>query len=111
MTNGGGLAAADKGAKKNDKGAKKGGAAQPCKLAKIVVTVVRKDGAKGDNFFSDIYLEGQAGKVTWRNPHAEFELELATDLKLPTDLATRALPLPPAPGRSRPRGGRGGRRR
>ncbi|MFO1052672.1 MAG: hypothetical protein U1F36_10705 [Planctomycetota bacterium] len=60
MTNGGGLAAADKGAKKNDKGAKKGGAAQPCKLAKIVVTVVRKDGAKGDNFFSDVYLEGQA---------------------------------------------------
>lgn len=44
-----------------------------------------------------IYLEGQAGKVTWRNPHAEFELELAADLKLPTDLATRALPPQSAP--------------
>jgi hypothetical protein len=39
-----------------------------------------------------IYLEGQAGKVMWRNPHAEFELEVAADLKLPADLATRALP-------------------
>lgn len=44
-----------------------------------------------------IYLEGQAGKVTWRNPHAEFELEVAADLKLPADLATRALPAQSAP--------------
>ena len=39
-----------------------------------------------------IYLEGRAAKVAWRNPHAELELELAADLKLPADLATRALP-------------------
>jgi Family of unknown function (DUF6152) len=39
-----------------------------------------------------IYLEGRAAKVAWRNPHVEFELELAADLKLPADLATRALP-------------------
>ncbi|MCW5634831.1 MAG: hypothetical protein KIT17_15970 [Rubrivivax sp.] len=39
-----------------------------------------------------IYLEGQAGKVMWRNPHVEFELEVPADLKLPADLATRALP-------------------
>lgn len=44
-----------------------------------------------------IYLEGQAGKVTWRNPHAEFDLEVAADLKLPADLATRALPAQSAP--------------
>ncbi len=44
-----------------------------------------------------IYLEGQAGKVTWRNPHAEFELEVAADLKLPADLATRLLPAQSAP--------------
>jgi len=44
-----------------------------------------------------IYLEGQAGKVTWRNPHAEFELEVAADLKLPADLAGRALPAQSAP--------------
>ena len=39
-----------------------------------------------------IYLEGKAAKVAWRNPHAEMELDLAADLKLPADLATRALP-------------------
>lgn len=44
-----------------------------------------------------IYLEGQAGKVTWRNPHVEFELEVAADLKLPADLATRTLPAQSAP--------------
>ena len=39
-----------------------------------------------------IYLEGRAAKVAWRNPHAELELDLAADLKLPADLATRVLP-------------------
>lgn len=39
-----------------------------------------------------IYLEGKAAKVAWRNPHAELELDLAADLKLPADLATRTLP-------------------
>ncbi len=44
-----------------------------------------------------IYLEGTAAKVAWRNPHAELELELPTDLKLPADLATRNLPAQTAP--------------
>lgn len=39
-----------------------------------------------------LYLEGRAARVAWRNPHAELELELAPDLKLPADLATRTLP-------------------
>ncbi len=39
-----------------------------------------------------IYLEGRAAQVAWRNPHAELTLELAADLKLPTDLASRSLP-------------------
>lgn len=39
-----------------------------------------------------IYLEGTARKVAWRNPHAEFELELRADLKLPADLAQRTMP-------------------
>jgi hypothetical protein len=39
-----------------------------------------------------IYLEGRAGKVAWRNPHVELELEVAADLKLPADLPLRALP-------------------
>jgi hypothetical protein len=44
-----------------------------------------------------IYLEGTARKVAWRNPHAEFELELRADLKLPADLARRAMPAQSAP--------------
>jgi len=44
-----------------------------------------------------IYLEGRAVKVSWRNPHAEIELELAADLKLPADLPTRSLPPQAAP--------------
>ena len=39
-----------------------------------------------------LYLEGKARKVAWRNPHVEFELELPAELKLPADLAQRALP-------------------
>lgn len=44
-----------------------------------------------------LYLEGRAVGVAWRNPHVEFELEVAADLKLPADLATRALPAQSAP--------------
>ena len=45
-----------------------------------------------------IYLEGQAAKVAWRNPHAELELELPTSgLSLRADLASRALPPQSAP--------------
>jgi Family of unknown function (DUF6152) len=44
-----------------------------------------------------IYLEGKARKVTWQNPHAEVELELASGLKIPADLANRALPAQTAP--------------
>lgn len=39
-----------------------------------------------------LYLEGRAVNVAWRNPHAEFDLDLAPDLKLPADLAQRATP-------------------
>lgn len=39
-----------------------------------------------------VYLEGRAVKVAWRNPHVEFDLEVAPDLKLPADLAQRTLP-------------------
>jgi hypothetical protein len=44
-----------------------------------------------------IYLEGKAAKVSWRNPHAELELELPAELRLPADLATRTLPPQSAP--------------
>ncbi len=44
-----------------------------------------------------LYLEGTARKVSWRNPHAEFDLELQGDLQLPADLARRPLPAQSAP--------------
>lgn len=39
-----------------------------------------------------IYLEGRAVNVAWRNPHVELDLDVAADLKLPPDLAQRAVP-------------------
>lgn len=39
-----------------------------------------------------IWLEGKVTKVAWRNPHAELEIELPPGLKLPADLAQRAVP-------------------
>ena len=39
-----------------------------------------------------LWLEGRAAQVSWRNPHVEFKLEVAPDLKLPVDLAARKLP-------------------
>lgn len=44
-----------------------------------------------------LYLEGRAVSVAWRNPHAELVLEAAPDLRLPADLAARALPPQTAP--------------
>jgi hypothetical protein len=44
-----------------------------------------------------IYLEGRAANVVWRNPHAEFDLDVPTDLRLPADLAARTLPAQSAP--------------
>jgi Family of unknown function (DUF6152) len=39
-----------------------------------------------------IYLEGKAGKVKWQNAHTEIMLDIAPNIKLPTDLASRAVP-------------------
>jgi hypothetical protein len=39
-----------------------------------------------------VYLAGTARKVAWRNPHVEFDLEVAPDLKLPAGLAQRPVP-------------------
>ena len=40
-----------------------------------------------------IYLEGKVKSTKWQNPHAEITVNVANDLKLPTNLATR---MPPA---------------
>ena len=39
-----------------------------------------------------IYLEGKVLKSAWRNPHAELQLQLNADLKLPADLKARTPP-------------------
>jgi hypothetical protein len=45
-----------------------------------------------------LYLEGRAARVAWRNPHVELQLDLGPEpLKLPADLASRALPAQSAP--------------
>lgn len=44
-----------------------------------------------------LYVAGKAVKVAWRNPHVEFDLELAPTLALPADLAQRKLPAQTAP--------------
>lgn len=44
-----------------------------------------------------IWLEGTARDVRWQNPHAELHLQRAPDLRLPADLAARALPAQTAP--------------
>ncbi|MDI1267682.1 MAG: DUF6152 family protein [Polaromonas sp.] len=44
-----------------------------------------------------IYLEGRVLKSLWQNPHVELEIELPATLKLPADLAQRALPAQSAP--------------
>ncbi len=44
-----------------------------------------------------VYLAGTARKVAWRNPHVEFDLEVAPDLKLPADLARRPVPAQSSP--------------
>jgi Family of unknown function (DUF6152) len=45
-----------------------------------------------------LYLEGQALKVKWANPHAELQLELpASGLRLPADLSMRSLPAQTSP--------------
>jgi hypothetical protein len=44
-----------------------------------------------------IYLEGVAKSVKWQNPHVELALEISSGLKLPADLASRAIPAQIAP--------------
>lgn len=44
-----------------------------------------------------IYLEGKVTAVRWQNPHAELEIEVPADLKLPADLGLRPLPAQTAP--------------
>ncbi len=61
-------------------------------LAAILRPAFAHHGWSGFDQDRPIYLEGTAEKVVWRNPHAEVMLRVAPDLRLPADLAGRALP-------------------
>jgi len=39
-----------------------------------------------------VYLEGKVLKSRWQNPHAELDLEVSPNLRVPADLASRQLP-------------------
>jgi Family of unknown function (DUF6152) len=39
-----------------------------------------------------VYLEGRVKSVKWQNPHAEINVIVAADAKLPADLAKRVVP-------------------
>jgi hypothetical protein len=41
---------------------------------------------------ASLYLEGRVVNVVWRNAHAELDLDVAPDLKLPAGLAQRTVP-------------------
>jgi hypothetical protein len=49
-------------------------------------------GWSGFDLGRPLYLEGRVRKVLWQNPHAELDIEVPAALKLPPDLAQRALP-------------------
>jgi hypothetical protein len=44
-----------------------------------------------------VYLEGKVKSVKWQNPHAEINLIVAADAKLPVDLSKRKVPAQKAP--------------
>jgi hypothetical protein len=44
-----------------------------------------------------LWIEGKVIRAKWQNPHAELELEVPPNLRLPADLPRRALPRQAAP--------------
>ncbi len=72
-------------------------------IAALPATLLPWQGARAHHGWSSfdqtrpLWLAGKADKVAWRNPHAEFDLLLDADLKLPADLASRTLPAQAAP--------------
>jgi hypothetical protein len=44
------------------------------------------------NESQSVYIEGIVRAVRWQNPHAELELTVPENLKLPSDLAARKVP-------------------
>ncbi|MBC5785409.1 hypothetical protein H8N03_20850 [Ramlibacter sp. USB13] len=44
-----------------------------------------------------VFVQGRVVAVRWQNPHAELELELPPDYRLPADVASREVPAQAAP--------------
>jgi hypothetical protein len=60
--------------------------------AAIAVPAVAHHGWSSFNQDQPLYVEGRIKSVKWSNPHAEAVIEVAADVKLPADLAARAMP-------------------
>lgn len=64
-----------------------------CTTAVLLPAVARAHhGWSSFDIDKPLWVEGKAVKVQWRNPHAELDLELDADARLPADLAQRTLP-------------------
>lgn len=61
-------------------------------LAGLALPVRAHHGWSSFDLNRPLWLAGRTRKVSWRNPHAEIELEIDADLRLPPDLAQRTLP-------------------
>lgn len=73
------------------------GAACAVSSAGLVPLAWAHHGWSGFDQDRPIYLEGRVLKSLWQNPHVALEIELPAALKLPGDLAQRALPAQSAP--------------
>ncbi len=69
-------------------------AATACGAATLLlpVTVRAHHGWSSFDQNRPLWLSGRARKVSWRNPHAELELEIDAEPRLPPDLAQRPVP-------------------
>lgn len=66
-------------------------------LANLPTAVLAHHGWSSFDQDRPIYLEGRVVAVRWANPHAELDIEVPANLKLPADLAKRDVPAQSAP--------------
>lgn len=61
-------------------------------LSAIAYRVYAHHGWSSFDQSQPLYVRGEVQDVKWANPHVEIDIELAANLALPRDLATRAVP-------------------
>ncbi|MCL4744461.1 MAG: hypothetical protein KJZ83_03500 [Burkholderiaceae bacterium] len=58
----------------------------------VVPAAFAHHGWSSFNPSAPLFTEGRVRAVRWRNPHAEVDIEVAAELRLPADLAARSVP-------------------